>query len=63
MSNMCKLYRWKIVYTSLNDGVIYEVKFTHKDEVKSYIEELMLVGAIDTPEDVFIINLFEKKIV
>lgn len=63
MSNICKLYRWKIVYTSLNDGLIYEVKFTHKDEVKSYVEQLQLVGAIDSPDDVIYINLFEKKLV
>lgn len=63
MSCKAKVYKWKIVYTSLNDGFIYEVKFTNKEELKSYVEQLQLIGSIDSPDDVIYINLFEKKLV
>ena len=59
----CKVYKWKIVYTSLNDGFIYKVKFTNKDELKTYVEQLQLIGSIDSPDDVVYINLFKKKLV
>lgn len=61
--NKCKVYKWKLMYTSLNDNYVYEVKFSDKEEMKDYINELIQVGSIDNAEDVIVINLLANKVV
>ena len=54
---VCRVYKYRITYLSLDDGLMHEVKFTSEEDMKDYIEQLKFIGIIDSNEDVSVYKI------